>query len=273
MDSSKIKIKCTCGGNVTIDGNGIKTDTKVNSKWTGKTFNIRGTNNISGTNNICFNNGVIVNSTINNCNVVFNNSYGGYSYVSNTYSSDTDDKDCTKAIVNESWSDNGFTSVLLSELTLAGSSHILVDIPLSKKFNIILSGSGDIRVVCPITDCNVNIKLSGTGTIHILGPVKNSKFNITLSGTGGIITDTFENCDMYAAVSGTGNIRSRTSTPTNIRKLDLSMTGTGMIYGFIVSNKLKAYVGGISNVNLMCENDCKIDKERSGLGNITITKV
>lgn len=267
MESSKVKVKCTCSGNVTIDGNGIKTDTKVNSKWTGKTFNIRGTNNI------CFNNGVIVNSTINNCNLVFNNSYGGYSCINNTYSSNADDKDCTKAIVNESWSDNGFTSVLLSELTLAGSSHILVDIPLSKKFNIILSGSGDIRVVCPITDCNVNITLSGSGTIHILGPVKDSKFNITLNGTGGIITDNFEKCDMYVVVSGTGNIRSKTSTPTNIRKLDLSMTGTGMIYGFIVSNKLNAYVSGISTVNLMCTNNCKISKEQSGCGNIIITKV
>jgi hypothetical protein len=113
------------------------------------------------------------------------------------------------------------TTPTLKGLALSGSGFIKTGSFMSDKFDITLSGSGDI--ITDISCDELNSGVSGSGSITATGDALRSK--LFISGSGKIKLYNLEQDDCEAVISGSGDVFVNAS-----RTLDARISGSGRVY-------------------------------------------
>lgn len=90
-------------------------------------------------------------------------------------------------------------------LTVSGSGSVVSEDKIeSRILNLILSGSGDIRIG-DLKAEKVTATLSGSGNVHLSGQKSAGDFKVTVSGSGNVKAIDFSADNVDVKVSGSGN--------------------------------------------------------------------
>jgi Putative auto-transporter adhesin, head GIN domain len=110
----------------------------------------------------------------------------------------------------------------LDAVTLSGSGNLkATDTIKTNDFDIILSGSGDIKIA--IETQKLNAKISGSGDIELIG--KSNTFNALVSGSGDIAAGELVTQNADISISGSANVHVHVT-----ENLKARVSGSGDIF-------------------------------------------
>lgn len=114
---------------------------------------------------------------------------------------------------------NGLLIITTGAYSIQTDSTVTINIYLPSINEICLSGEGNISSECPVS----KVFMSGMGNIYIVGKTRN--ITILHSGSGNINLLGMKVVSAHVSISGSGSVKLYVK-----EKLDISVTGTGMLW-------------------------------------------
>ncbi|MBY0245239.1 MAG: DUF2807 domain-containing protein [Sphingobacteriaceae bacterium] len=140
-------------------------------------------------------------------------------------------------------------------------SKVTAYITAKQLHNLVLSGSGDMKVKGEINATKINVVLSGSGTIELEKAVDVKESNVVLSGSGNVSLNG-KTDKAKIVLSGSGTFE---GNDFSIENLSVVASGSGSV-NVIVNQKISAVISGSAVVNY--KGDAKVEQTKMGSGSV-----
>ena len=141
------------------------------------------------------------------------------------------------------------------------ATEFVIDITGPRIDEITLAGSGDINILSPINEQNLEISIAGSGNVVFKEEVNINHLELGVYGSGDITVDKGSIYKLEADIAGSGNIVSRAES----QEVEANVMGSGDITANVTGTMEYMIVG---SGNIYYYGDAKVNGKVAGSGGI-----